>query len=121
MLGSARTVASSPEGDTFFWLLLSIELASLIARLWSGIRRKLIGGPLARLALFGWGSSAFGLGHFIFDYGMMTVFSGADWDVPPGNRIRTALVLVVAALSTAMMTIRGDLGQPSDDRLAVNA
>jgi hypothetical protein len=30
---------------------------------------------------------------------MMTVFSEADWDVPPGNRIRTALVLVVAALS----------------------
>jgi hypothetical protein len=28
---SARTVASSPEGDTFFWLLLSIELAALIA------------------------------------------------------------------------------------------
>ncbi len=66
-------------------------------------------------------STAFGLGHFIFDYAMMTVFSGADWDVPPGTGYGTALVLVVAALSTAMMTIRGDIGQPSDDRLAVNA
>lgn len=76
---SVRTVASSPEGDTFFWLLLSIELAALIAAVmvWHQ-EEKLIGGPLARLVLSAGAAAPSDWATSNFDYGMMTVFSEAD-------------------------------------------
>lgn len=119
---SGRAAGDNTVGDRYFWSVLGIELAVLVAAVLVWIEEEgLTGRSLARVVLLAWGASAFGLFHVAMEFGMMITFSETNWDVPPGTGYGIALVLAVSALGTAAITIGSDIGQPSAVRFTVHA
>ncbi len=52
-----------------------------------------------------WGTTAFGFIHVGTEYVIMTSFSDANWDSPPGTGYLTVATITISAILTAIMTL----------------
>ena len=99
--------ARSPDDYVSMRLLLTIEVAAVVAAVGIVIWQPEVRGPrLLRLMLVLWGTTAFGFLHGIAEYITMGIYSNANWDFPPGAGYLTAAVLVISAILTATITLR---------------
>ena len=106
---SARETASTP--DTTAAIVL-IELTAFLASVVIG--RKLSIEDGRRPALIGVGAvSAYGLLHQIGDYLLMTIWSDANWDSPPGTGYPTVALI---AVSGVLVAVFGSRIRPDRDR-----
>jgi hypothetical protein len=71
--------------------------------------------PHRRLAVILWGTTAFGAIHTIAEYVAMIIFSGRDWDTPPGTGYLTLAVTTICAILTVIMTLRAPERDADDD------
>ncbi len=89
------------------WLSLSLALAALLAVMAVyGWQPEVRGYHLARVLVVLWGSTAFGPLQQAADFLIMSSWSTANWDVPPGTGVLTAATLVVSAVLTVFMTVK---------------
>lgn len=108
-LGAPRSL-SEPVS---IWLGLAGELTAGVALIavWAwepGVRAL----TLARIMIVLWGLTSFGFFHLAADFLLMTVWSVANWDVPPGTGWMTVAGLVASGVLTAVLTLRSGPGQP---------
>jgi hypothetical protein len=68
-----------------------------------------------RLTVVLWGVTAFGAIHTIVEYVVMTSFSEADWDAPPGTGYLTVATITISAILTVIMTLRTPKRAADDD------
>ncbi len=59
---------------------------------------------LVPLVVLAWGTSAFGMSHWVAELALMLNTSQASWDSPPGTGYPAALTLVVAGLAVIAST-----------------
>lgn len=109
----ARPTGFDSDAPGAVWLWLSVEAAGVIAILGVGPwERAAGGGTLLRLLALGWGATAFGLLHQLFDYSFMITTNTSNWDVPPGTGYGTSAVLALAAVMTALLCLRRRASAP---------
>ena len=58
-----------------------------------------------RIVLLALATSAASFGHLMFDYSMMSRFSTANWDSPPGSGYLTAFAIAVFAIASMILGI----------------
>jgi hypothetical protein len=88
-------------------LLLNSELAAVVALVViSAWQPEVRGRGVLRLAVVLWGTTAFGAIHTIVEYVIMTNFSEANWDSPPGTGYLTVATITISAILTVIMTLR---------------
>ena len=106
-------VAGGPDDLVPVWLLLTIDVSAVIALIMILAWQPEVGGrSLLRLLVVLWGTTAFGLVHGIVQWGAMTsIYSDANWDVPPGTGYLTGAVLILSAVVTVIMTKSTSHGQ----------
>ena len=99
-------------------LLLSIELSAVVALIAiSAWQPEIHGRHIRRLAVVLWGTTAFGVVHLIAEYMIMTRFSDANWDDPPGTGYLTVATIAISAILTAIMTLRSPQKGADDEPL----
>lgn len=88
-------------------LLLNSEVAAVVALVVISVwQPEVRGRGVLRLAVVLWGITAFGAIHTIVEYVVMTTFSDADWDAPPGTGYLTVATITISAVLTVIMTLR---------------
>jgi hypothetical protein len=88
-------------------LLLNSEVAAIVALVVISVwQPEVRGRGVLRLAVVLWGITAFGAIHTIVEYVVMTTFSDADWDAPPGTGYLTVATITISAILTVIMTLR---------------
>ena len=88
-------------------LLLNSEVAAVVALVVISVwQPEVRGRGVLRLAVVLWGITAFGAIHTIVEYVVMTTFSDADWDAPPGTGYLTVATITISAILTVIMTLR---------------
>jgi hypothetical protein len=88
-------------------LLLNSELAGVVALVViSAWQPEVRGRGDLRLAVVLWRTTAFGAIHTIVEYVIMTNFSEANWDSPPGTGYLTVATITISAILTVIMTLR---------------
>jgi hypothetical protein len=97
-------------------LLLNSELAAVVALVViSAWQPEVRGRGVLRLTVVLWGVTAFGAIHTIVEYVVMTSFSEADWDAPPGTGYLTVATITISAILTVIMTLRTPKRAADDD------
>ena len=87
-------------------LLLNSEVAAVVALVViSAWQPEVRGRGVLRLAVVLWGTTAFGAIHTIVEYVIMTNFSEANWDSPPGTGYLTVATITISAILTVIMTL----------------
>lgn len=88
-------------------LLLNSEVAAVVALVVISVwQPEVRGRGVLRLAVVLWGITAFGAIHTIVEYVVMTTFSDADWDAPPGTGYLTVATITISAILTVIVTLR---------------
>jgi hypothetical protein len=77
-------------------------VASIAIRAW---QPDADGCRLLRLLVVLWGTTAFGFIHVMAEYVIMTSFSDANWDSPPGTGYLTVATITISGILTAIMTL----------------
>jgi hypothetical protein len=104
----------NPEQYLPGWLWLTVETSAVIAlcAIWGW--EEFSGGWFLRLVITIWGTTALGAIHGGADYALMSMFSTANWDLPPGTGFITVAVVTISAVLTIVMTAfdpRRDFGR----------
>jgi hypothetical protein len=107
------------DGEILWMLLVSIDLSALVASLailaWEPDVR--VRSFLRLVVVLLWGTTAFGASHGTTEYVVMTSFSDANWDSPPGTGYLTVAVMTISAILTAALRTpqRGADDEPHQD------
>lgn len=103
---ASRDLGRSLDDYAPGWLL-NLELWAVIALVAVWLWEPQVRGRIfVRLVVVAYGTTAVGIGHGIGEYILMSSFSDANWDVPPGTGYTTAGAIAVSAVLTLIMTIR---------------
>lgn len=104
-LGNLLPVSSDALDVGFRLLLLAVNLSAVVAFAVIAARERLRGWTLSRVAFVLGGATAVGQFPSIVDYVfMVTVFSDANWDVPPGAGYPTVVAVGVLGAAVLLMT-----------------
>lgn len=104
-LGNLLSVRSDALDVGFRLLLFAVDLSAVVAFVVIAARERLSVRTLSRVALVLAGSTAVGQFPSILDYAfMVTVFSDANWDVPPGAGYPTVVAVGVLGAAVLLMT-----------------
>jgi hypothetical protein len=107
LAGHAVLAAESfAYGAVLMVLWILVEIAAFVAVVVLLAQPSGRDGPPFPLLAAAWGSTAFGGFHQIADFSVMTIFSDANWDVPPGAGFLTTAVLALCAFVTLAYAIR---------------
>ena len=104
---AVRQPGRSPDASVPMSVWLLVEVLAVVAFI-AVIDGEPVepSGNLLPLVVAAWGSTAFGGFHMFAEYLVMSTWSDANWDVPPGTGYLTAAVLLIAGGLTLTYAVR---------------
>lgn len=105
LVGSDGTASSAESNYLWFFGLQAVAVVVALVAIY-GWQPEVRGYYFLRVLVVLWGATAFGPIQQAADFLIMSSWSTANWDVPPGTGVLTAATLVVSAVLTVFMTVQ---------------